>query len=305
MRVLGCTVLGCTVPSSLLKSWEGHLAAPVQPFFVSHALAENLGVWPRWTRAEFSSLGLPLSLTDTFTCYAVPTAVPWVLLLSGPAFNTLPEQLRAALLREQLEHGRGRVESAAAWAGRLPAGAGRLHDASTDGLFLWWPSLWQTLSAASRRGVLLHLLTEDRLPHRGAEVTPALWANLDARLPDVRRLAGTFARESGPNCFGTVMAACGAPLADELWMHQGPFTRWLDASTHPSDTHDNLGTVLVWHDAHGQLQHAALALGGGWVLQKDAQSWLAPRQIVGLPEVLDRWNEPGWTVSAHAFMHET
>ena len=303
MRVM--RVLGCTVPQHFQESWEGHLTPPEQPFFVSQALAEELGVWPRWTRLEFSALGLPLTLTDTFACYAVPAQVPWALLLDESGFNALPERHRAALLREQLAHGRGRVEQLDEWTRLLPTEAGRLRAASTAGLFLWWPPLWQTLSAASRRGVLLHLLTEDRLPHRGAEVNPEQWKRIDALLPDVRRLAGTFARASGPNCLGTVMAACGIPLAEVLWMHQGPFMRWLDAFTRPSEAHDRLGTVLVWRDVHLLPQHAALSLGGGWVFQKDAQSWLAPRQIVTLPEVLGRWNEPGWTVSAHAPMQKT
>lgn len=33
--------------------------------------------------------------------------------------------------------------------------------------------------------------------------------------------------------------------------------------------------VLVWHE-HGQLAHAALALPGGWVLQKPSQAWDLP-----------------------------
>ena len=298
-------VLGCTVAARLLADWEGHLAPAVQPFFVSHTLSAGLGVWPRWTRSEFSALGLPLSLTDTFTCYAVPPEVPWALLLDEPGFRALSGQVRTALLHEQLAHGRGGVEKSEVWASRLPMEAGHLRAASTDGLFLWWPALWRTLSADSRREILLYLLSEDRLPHRGNDLTSEHWNSVDRLFPNVRRLAGTFARQSGPNCFGTVMAACGVPLAEEVWMHREPFLRWLDAFTGPSEEQDSLGTLLVWRDNHGQLQHAALSLGSCWVLQKDAQSWMAPRQIVTLPDVLSRWNEPGWSVGAYALIRET
>jgi hypothetical protein len=41
---------------------------------------------------------------------------------------------------------------------------------------------------------------------RHAELPDAVWA---ATLPAARALAGTYPHGSGPNCFGTVMAATG------------------------------------------------------------------------------------------------
>ena len=97
--------LGCAVPGHLWDTWEHHLSPAAQPFFVSQPLTEDLGVWPRWKRSEFSVLGLPLSLTDTFSRYAVSPELPWALLLDEPGFNALPEHHRTLLLREQSRAG--------------------------------------------------------------------------------------------------------------------------------------------------------------------------------------------------------
>ena len=40
------------------------------------------------------------------------------------------------------------------------------------------------------------------------------------------------------------------------------------------------GTVLVWRDTDGRPGHAAVALGGGWLLQKSSQGWMSPRQVL-------------------------
>lgn len=127
-------------------------------------------------------------------------------------------------------------------------------------------------------------------------------------LPRAAQLAGTFPPGSGPNCFGTVMAAAGEPVEHE-WVQQDQFQAWLDSSIRPSRegvTQSGAGTrggvgdvqVLVWHE-HGQLAHAALALPGGWVLQKPSPAWSSPVGVWTATEVIGSWRLPGVRLSRH------
>ena len=68
-------------------------------------------------------------------------------------------------------------------------------------------------------------------------------------MPGVKRFAGTFPAGSGPNCFGTVMAAAGVINAVDEWMQQDPFDQWLATRCRPVTGTGNVsGTVLVWRD---------------------------------------------------------
>lgn len=292
-------ILNCAVSGALWERWSAQFAPSVQPFYVSDELALRLPPLPRWTRAEFRALQLPLTFTDTFQAYAVSPDASWVFLLGEDAYRALPPTLRAALLREQRRHRRGLVEEL----NEGPVGAPGLRDLcapfADDGLFVWWPRLWQTLSPAARQNILVGFVTDDRLPHCGDHLTPSHWPRVRQVLPGVEPLAGTFADQSGPNCLSTALAALGVPGVADLWLHGGPFERWVQAMTVDSSEVDVLGTLLVWRDAAGQVQHAAVALGEGWVFHKEAQNWWAPRQIVPLEATLQRWDEPAWTVTPH------
>jgi cell wall-associated NlpC family hydrolase len=91
---------------------------------------------------------------------------------------------------------------------------------------------------------------------------------------------------AGPNCFGTVMAAAGTPGADSTWMQREPFESWLAESTVAGGRDDDPGTVLVWRDREGQVQHAAVTLGDGWALHKPSQGWMSPTKVLGVREVI-------------------
>ena len=99
-------------------------------------------------------------------------------------------------------------------------------------------------------------------------------------LPGARRIAGSFATTSGPNCFGTVMAAAGVVDADTVWMQREPFERWLSEKTRPNGDDAAPGTVLVWRSPDGLVQHAAVTLGDGWVLHKPSQGWMSPNKVL-------------------------
>lgn len=104
----------------------------------------------------------------------------------------------------------------------------------------------------------------DRISSQHREVSGTTWNAVAAVLPGARGLAGTFASGSGPNCFGTVLAAAGVPDAEFEWMQLAPFEDWLRSSTTPVRRGDDAGTVYVWRDVGGVPAHAAVSLGDGW-----------------------------------------
>lgn len=276
-RAGGFAALNIRVPIATERAWGGHLSPGVRPFFVDDEAAESLAGQPLWTSDELKSEHLPLNLLDTLRLYSTPyTRVLW---LDEPGWARLSVDERAVLGAE--------------WARlALPR--------------LWWPGEWRALERTGQRRELLARLTADRLPCRRAELTRAQWQQASRRAPELRRWAGSWAAHSGPNCFGAVMAACGVPAAGEVWMMVAPFVRWLAETAGPEEHLDPPaadpapGTVLLWRDAAGTPQHAALALGDGWLYQKESQSWTAPRQIMRWAEVAPRWQDEwaaGWTLS--------
>lgn len=143
---------------------------------------------------------------------------------------------------------------------------------------IWWP---QSLRDAGD-GPVLRYVSRGVTPSQHAEVDPATWRRAQPVLPRTRELAGTFAPRSGPNCFGTVMAAAGINGADQEWMEQPPFERWLAAHSQPirgRSADDHAGTVLVWRHPDGLAVHACVTIGDGWVLNKPSQAWCSPRFI--------------------------
>ena len=58
--------------------------------------------------------------------------------------------------------------------------------------------------------------------------------------------------------------------------------------------------VIVWRGADGAAAHACVSLGAELVLNKNAQGWYAPRQILTLETVLESWLEDGLEVCAFA-----
>lgn len=135
----------------------------------------------------------------------------------------------------------------------------------------------------------LHALAQGEL--RAASAGP---------LPGAMELAGTFPHRSGANCFGTVMAAAGEPVAAE-WVQLEQFETWLAGSGEPvkgSRWDRESGVVLTWHE-QGVLAHAAVTIGGGWALQKPSQSWSSPVIVQPVVEIIRAWNYPGTVLARH------
>lgn len=132
-----------------------------------------------------------------------------------------------------------------------------------------------------------------RRPSRHREPGAEAWRDLAGRLPRAEELAGTFPDASGPNCFGTVMAAAGVPGAEKVWMQREPFEAWLAERTVPGGSDDEAGSVLVWRDDAGRVQHAAVTLGGGWAMHKPSQGWMSPTKVLTVREVKASARTPG------------
>ena len=132
-------------------------------------------------------------------------------------------------------------------------------------------------------------------------MSAATWRRAAAAVPEAREVAGTFAAGSGPNCFGTVMAAAGVVEARSTWMLQEPFSEWLAERAEPvrGTSQDAVpGTVLVWHE-NDQLAHAAITIGDGWALSKPSQSWSSPTMVWTVSESITSWPLAGTRLSRH------
>lgn len=141
---------------------------------------------------------------------------------------------------------------------------------------------WPTSDRERDLARTVRFVEQGRRVSRHSEIRD--WTTISTLLPGAEALAGTFAERSGPNCFGTVMAAAGVPGAAREWMQLQPFEDWLTARTEPGGNDDQLGTVLVWRTADGRPAHAAVTLGAGWLLHKPSQGWMSPRKVLSVPD---------------------
>jgi hypothetical protein len=265
-------VLGIEVAPQLLRTWGRWLAPETQPFYVDNP--EDLGLRP-------DPPG-PMSpeLRDTLKLWNLNADVPRVS-MTEQRFVELPRSMRAALIRSQVRVGRGGVPTVRAWSDLLDS---RDLRAQADGhRFVWWPSL---LKGGRAVEVLARFVSAGRLASRHAEVPAAVWRRSARVLPGAHGLAGTFPRMSGPNCFGTVMAAAGIDGAEDQWMQEQPFEAWLNQAAHSGGEDHQPGTLLVWRDPSGRPRHAAVTLGDGWALEKPSQEWSSPRTVLTVSKTI-------------------
>lgn len=253
------SVLGILVTDQQVDRWVDFYAPGPQPF-----RTKDLDPHVVQVLAE-RSVEITDELRDTFFMYG---GGPWTW-LSEREFNGLSPGVRALLAGERRD--RTRPKPTPAW--------------PSDAMVV--PKMIRWVEAGSRPS--LHALAEKHLRHASA-----------GPLPRAAELAGTFPQGSGPNCFGTVMAATGLP-AENHWVQLDEFSHWLDHSTEPATrlgSDIDAGRVLVWHQS-GELAHAAVTIGGGWVLHKPSQSWSSPVLVWTVEEVIRSWQLPGTQLSRH------
>lgn len=275
------------VPDSLVARWVGWFAPSVQPFLASAELAGSV---------DEQTVGASLSdeVRDTYCLYGLPSGLEYVW-LSEAQFKSLARPQRAALVRAQRSHDRELVPSVRAWVDVVGDEAREQADGHR---FVWWPSLLD----GREEQVLQDYIEDGRLDSRHDQVPEDVWDVAARRLPAARRHAGTFPPGSGPNCFGTVMAAAGVVGADTVWMLREPFERWLADKTRPGGDDDEPGTVLVWCSPDGLVQHAAVTLGADWVLHKPSQGWMSPTKVLTTAECKASSRGPGRRLQRHTIV---
>lgn len=261
--------LNIDVPDTLVERWIEWFSPAVQPFLADAVLADSIGV-------HAGEVSLSDEVRDTYCLYGIPSGVQYVW-LTEPQFMALPRRSRAALVRAQRTLDRELVPSVRSWAAVV---GDRAREQADGRRFVWWPSL---LNGCEEQ-VLTDYIEEGRRASRHDQVPEEVWDSAASTLPDARRIAGSFAMTSGPNCFGTVMAAAGVVDVDTVWMQREPFERWLSEKTRPHGDDAAPGTVLVWRSPDGLVQHAAVTLGDGWVLHKPSQGWMSPNKVLTTPE---------------------
>lgn len=273
----GMRVLNISVSEALLAQWRSRLAPPHQPFFLTEAEAEHLGL-PTLPRAEVE---FALEERDTYTLWKVPREVDRVAWLSVAEFGGSSAAQRQALLQIQVRHGRGNLPRRRDYADLLP------HLTQTR--FLWMPEL---LTPA----VLTRIVSAQAQACQREQVPQGVWDAAIPVLPRVCGLAGTFSAGPG-NCFGAVMGAAGVNGAENEWMQREPFEVFLGERTLSGGADDQPGTLLLWRSADGLAQHCAVTLGSGWAFHKPSQSWMTPRVVLPVQALEREWRLHGQRLS--------
>lgn len=280
-------VHGVDVDESLLWRWRGWIAPATQPFFLSEEDAKRCQI----EESAFGARKMSDELHDSYALWRVPRELR-VLWLDEERFRDAPRATRTALVRAQIEHGRHLVPSVRRWAGSFSAAELR---AQADGhRFVWWPSMLEHVDDETLAAIVTDI--EVLNPSRHREVAPEVWRDAATVLPGAAEVAGSFADGSGPNCFGTVMAAAGVREGAAAWTPQDEFEAWLRENTREATGtgHDaHAGTVLVWRDQDGDAAHTAVTLGAGWGLHKPSQCWHTPRKVLTVGEILRVSRAPG------------
>lgn len=247
------SVLGIPVDQPQLARWVEFYAPTRQPVDVSVLEAADRRSLPR-----ARGLQVTPEWRDTFFLYGVRDVV-W---LTEDEWRGLPPSVRRLLTADRTQ--RMRPKPTPCW--------------RSDPMLV--PRLLRWVEAGVRPS--LHALARD-----------ALTSATRGPLPRATDLAGRFPHGSGPNCFGTVMAAAGQPVERD-WVKQDQFEQWLSEQTHPdtAGSDHEVGRVLLWHE-RGALAHAAVTLGQGWVLHKPSQAWSSPTLVWTVDEVIRSWRLSG------------
>jgi len=253
---MAATVLEISVPAPLCRRWRGWFCPDLQPFRTDLLRPEVASALPD------RHVDRTAEWEDTFFMYAGEWT--W---LSEAEFLALRPSHRRALLAVRRKTVRPKL---------MPVWPSELATAGDELMFEW-------VASGQVR------------PSRHNAVPGRVWARASSRVPRAHLLAGSFSTTgSGPNCFGTVMAAAGEDDVDETQVGPDHFQAWLEQRTEPvagTVCDDEPGIVFVWTE-HGDLAHATVTIGSGWMLTKPSQSWSSPRLIYTVRETVNTWRFP-------------
>ncbi len=314
-------LLGCPVTDDLFRRWARLLVSPYAPFYLAdddrHLLPASTVLF---ARAELAAdyADLSLDARDSYALYHVAPAGALVALLDDDTLDGLHPTARRALLRAQWRLRRGQIYDREV---ARDLCAGSAHAVATldnwtfdteggDKVALQYRA-WHAFPEEVRRHWLRWFVSQDRADCIASSLSAGDWAAMDGRYRDtVRRLAGAFLPRSGPNCFSTTFAAVTPGVRQtraiaHLWLHQPPFLRAIDtlgfqranATCRIEDA--SPGTILVWFDGGSIAQHTCFVPATGLALNKDAQGWFAPRQILPLGRVVDDWQDEGLILTTY------
>jgi hypothetical protein len=282
------TILGCRVDDATLEAWAKYLVFAREPIFLSNDLREKLPEFLNViSRADFNQRDDLLEFKDAYLTYSVADA-PWMALLKPAQFRNLEPALQFEIMTLQSELGRGQIYSLEFAKEILGSEFLKLEpDVFSDRVAIRFDTWW-SLSRIAGENWLEAVVSEDGLQSVPFEMTTN---------SIIRELANSFATSSGPNCFATALASVTnnldeARTVSQLWLHQEPFLAGLQARGYAITAKEpDTGDVIVWFDSSNLAQHACTMITPDLVLNKDAQRWSAPRQILKLESVLENWGE--------------
>lgn len=307
-------VAGCRLSSQRLRRFTILFVGDPAPFLLDAATAAALPAEvPVVDRAAFGAVPLPLTYRDVYGLYDLPTDSTGCAFLTARVFERLPATLQTRLVAQQWAFGRGHVsrweQVASFLTGIRDDLLGPRRCATPDGdVLLLDRRLWRRLTPVQRRRWLLWYLAEDQLQCVAHTLPPAFWADLSPVQRHVLPSAvGVFPPTSGPNCFGTTLMALAPSVPAALaignqWVQRETFLALLadygfaDAGPYHATETPPRDTVVLWRDTAGDVQHSAYVIKDGLALNKNAQTWFAPRQIVPLDDLVRYWQDDAATV---------
>jgi hypothetical protein len=301
-------ILGCEVPVSTLEAWSKIFVFELEPIFLTR---ENQHLLPNELRIELmdqtrlirrQDFKATLEYRDSYLTYLIPKEAEFVALLNPEEFRALPREIQETLIQLQTQFGRGQIyelEFVRDVLGVIPSFLEQ--DIFADRFVLHF-DIWNAFTPEIRDRWMVACVSLERLNCLSSLMPENTWSELPKQ---VRALAGTFSSSSGANCFATVIAGLTQDFLEStrisnLWMLENEFLKALETrGFHDVGTLElpvKPNSVITWLNAKGTNIHACLMLEFGLVLNKDAQSWFAPRQILKLEDVLESWAEDAFEV---------
>ncbi len=285
-------ILGCEVPVSTLEAWSSFFVFEFEPIY---ATTESRALLPN--SISRNELKPSFEFADAYLTYSISTEAKYVALLKPEEFRALPREIQADLMVLQTQFGRGQIydlEFVQNALGEIPT---NLEPDIFGDQFVLRYNVWHGFTPEIRHRWLAAYVSLDRQNCLRSTMPENTWAALPEH---IRSLAGRFSSSSGANCFATVIAGLTPDLLEStrisnFWMLERQFLEALeilgfqDAGKLEIPVKPN--SVLTWWNSSGKIIHACLMLEFELVLNKDAQSWFAPRQILRLKDVLKSWQE--------------